>query len=91
MRIIATNEFAWRGLDLHFGRRKVLSLVADVSCPHLFCIEYPNGWTSSPANLARAKDAAYGHARYLLNQETAAEAARTAESTLLGGEVAGAP
>jgi hypothetical protein len=58
-------DFAWRGLALHTGRSKkpVLVLVADNDYPHLFRIRYPSGWTSAPANLTRAKDAAYGHGR----------------------------
>ena len=60
--------FRWDGLALHYGRRKtpVLSLVADETYPHLFRIQYPDGWTSTPANISRASDAAYGHARWLL-------------------------
>ena len=75
------TEFVWRGLDLHFGRRKtpVLTLVADATYPHLCRIVYPNGWTSTPANLTRAKDAAYGHARYLLAQEAAENGPQTGE------------
>jgi hypothetical protein len=67
-RIIAREEFHWRGLDLHLGKRKtpVLTLVADDNYPHLFRIRYPDGWISTPANISRAKDAAYGHARWLL-------------------------
>jgi hypothetical protein len=71
-------DFVWRGHSLHFGRRRqpVLTLVADATYPHLYRIKYPNGWTSTPANLTRARDAAYGHARHLLmTQETATEAA----------------
>ena len=66
------SEFVWHGLGLHLGRRKtpVLTLVADATYPHLFRIQYPNGWTSPPANLSRANDAAYGHARYLLGRES---------------------
>ena len=65
---IPRSEFVWRGLALHLGRRRkpVLSLVADAAFPHLFRITYPNGWRSTPANLTRARDAAYGHARHLL-------------------------
>ena len=44
----------------------MLTLIADATYPHLYRIQYPNGWISSPANLSRAKDAAYDHARYLL-------------------------
>jgi hypothetical protein len=66
--IIARTEFRWRGLDLHLGNRRtpVLTLVADKAYPHLFRIRYPDGWLSTPANISRAKDAAYGHARHLL-------------------------
>ncbi|MEZ0283057.1 hypothetical protein, partial [Methyloceanibacter sp.] len=61
----------WRGLALHYGRRKtpVLTLVVDETYPHLFSIRYPDGWTSTPANVTRAKDAAYGHARWLLSRK----------------------
>jgi len=61
-----------RGLDLQFGqsRKPVLTLVPDEIYPHLYRIRYPNGWiTTTAANLTRAKDAAYGHARYLLGEE----------------------
>jgi hypothetical protein len=63
------DKFRWRGLALHLGRRKrpVLTLIADDNYPHLFRIRYPDGWTSTAANISRAKDAAYGHARWLLN------------------------
>jgi hypothetical protein len=62
------NRFRWCGLALHVARRKkpVLTLVADADHPHLFRIRYPDGWTSTPANITRARDAAYGHARWLL-------------------------
>jgi hypothetical protein len=68
--------FVWRGLGLHLGRRRtpVLTLVADATYPHLYRIRYPNGWTSTHANISRAKDAAYGHARHLLGAETPARA-----------------
>ena len=56
------GEFQWCGLALHFDKRPVLTLVADEKYPHLFRIRYPDGWTSTPANITRAKDAAYGHA-----------------------------
>jgi len=79
--IIAREEFVWRGLDLCLGRRKtpILTLVADATHPHLYRIQYPDGWTSAPANISRAKDAAYGHARHLLGQETPSEAPYTGE------------
>ena len=78
--ILKQSKFVWRGLSLHLGRRKpVLTLIADPTYPHLFRIVYPDGWTSTPANLSRAKDAAYGDARYLLGQETPSEATYTGE------------
>ena len=63
------RHFCWRGLALHFGRRKrpVLTLIADDTYSHLFRIRYPDGWTSTAANISRAKDAAYDHARWLLS------------------------
>ena len=75
------HEFVWRGLDLRLGRRStpVLSLVADASYPHLYGIRYPDGWVSSPANLTRARDAAYWHARHLLVTATPAERAHSPE------------
>jgi hypothetical protein len=79
--ILKQTKFVWRGLNLHLGRRKtpVLTLVADPTYPHLYRIRYPNRWTSTPGNLTRAKDAAYGHARYLLGQESPSEAPYTGE------------
>ena len=82
--IIRTSDFVWRGLNLHLGRRRkpVLTLVPDATSLHyrLYRIRYPDGWTSTPANLTRAKDAAYGHARYLLAQETPLGAGYSPES-----------
>jgi hypothetical protein len=71
--ILRTSDFVWRGLSLHLGRspKPTLALVPDAHHPNLYRIRYPSGWTSTPANLTRAKDAAYGHARYLLAQDTA--------------------
>jgi hypothetical protein len=51
----------------------VLTLIPDATFPHLYRIRYPKGWTSTPANLSRARDAAYGHARYLLRGLSHAE------------------
>jgi hypothetical protein len=80
---IANRGFTWRGLDLCVGQstKPILTLVVDSTYKHLFRIRYPNGWTSSPANLSRAKDAAHSHARFLL-QETAPGASRTAEAVV---------
>lgn len=68
--VIPRSQFRWRGLALHLGRGKtpVLTLVQDELHPHLYRIRHPNGWMSTPANIARAKDAAYGHARKLLKE-----------------------
>jgi hypothetical protein len=66
---MGTVKFSWDGLTLYLGRKSVLTLVADDRFPHLFRIRYPNGWLSPPANLSRAKDAAYCHARHLLGAD----------------------
>src|SRR5262245_23682258 len=73
---VGSRHFNWQGLGYHYGRRSnpVLTLVQDATYPHLYRIRYPDGWISSPANLSRAKDAAYGHARYLVAQENRVEA-----------------
>ena len=75
------DKFVWRGLSLHLGRssKLLLTVIPDVTYPHLFRIKHSDGWTSVPANLTRARDAAYGHARYLLGAETAAEASYSPE------------
>jgi hypothetical protein len=78
--ILRRTDFTWHGLRLHWGKRPVLTLKADRTYPHLYCIEYPNGWRSSLANLTRAKDAAYGHARYLLAQESPVESVYSPET-----------
>jgi len=77
------EDFVWKGLTLHYGRRKapVLTLIADATYPHLFRIAYPDGWTSTLANLTRAKDAAYEHARYLLRGQRQAAGPLAAETT----------
>jgi hypothetical protein len=68
------EDFEWRGLALHYARRKkpVLTLVADTTYPWLYRIRYPNGWLSTPANLTRVHDAAYDHGRHLLTGQTSA-------------------
>ena len=86
--ILRTSDFIWRGLSLHLGRNRkpTLTLVQDADYPRLYRIRYSNGWTSTPANLTRAKDAAYGHARYLLAQETAGKGVYSPEDKI--GEAA---
>jgi hypothetical protein len=78
--VLRNSDFVWRGLELHLGRRKILTLVADEACPHLYRVTYPSGWASSAANITRARDASYGHARYLLTQETPAEGVHSPET-----------
>jgi hypothetical protein len=84
MMVLSNTECVWRGLDLYVGRRRkpVLSLVPDGTFPNLYRIRYPKGWTSSPANLTRAKDAAYGHARYLQHQESGHSGPHSPEAVL---------
>jgi hypothetical protein len=80
-RVFRRIDFDWHGLALHLrGHRKpLLNLVAHETYPHLYRIAYPNGWTSTAANLSRAKDAAYGHARFLLTEQSPVEAAHSSE------------
>lgn len=75
------DKFAWHDLGLHLGRSKkpLLKLVPDATHPHLYRIKYPSGWTSALANITRARDAAYGHARYLLGAERPPEASHSPE------------
>ena len=51
------EKFVWRDLGLHLGRSRkpVLTLVPDRTYPHLYRIKYPNGWTSSAANISAAR------------------------------------
>jgi hypothetical protein len=67
--VLPKHSFRWCGLALHYGKRRmpVVTLVADDNYPHLFRIKYPDGWVSTAANVSRAKEAAYGHARLLLS------------------------
>ena len=67
---------------------QLLTLIPDATHPHLYRIKHPDGWTSSPANLTRARDAAYGHARYLLGAETPAEASYSPEVEVEAGREA---
>ena len=75
------NKFVWKRFGLHYGQRKkpILTLVRDADYPHLYHVQYPDGWTSTPGNLTRAKDAAYGHARHLLGWESRHSASPAAE------------
>ena len=83
MRVFKRDDFTWRELALCIsGRKPMLTLVADATYSHLFRIRYPNGWTTPPANITRAKDAAYGHARHLLGEQRPVEAPHSAESAL---------
>jgi hypothetical protein len=72
--ILRNADFKWLGLEVCWRNKPVLALIADATYPHLYRIGYPDGWISSPANLTRAKDAVYGHARYLVAQENRVEA-----------------
>ena len=92
---ITQQYFVWRdldlgrgdatGLELHYNGRKLLTLVPDETHPQLYRIQYPDGWSSPAANITRAKDAAYGHARYLLAGQRHAEGACSHEIGVQGG------
>jgi len=68
-----------RDLELCWRNKRVLALISDATYPHLYRIRYPDGWISSLANLTRAKDAAYGHARHVVAQEKRVEASYSPE------------
>ena len=78
-RVFKRTDFVWCGLALHFHGKPVLHLIADETYPHLYRIAYPNGWISTAANLLRARDAAYGHARFLLMEQRPVEALHSPE------------
>jgi hypothetical protein len=90
--ILSNQDFTWKGLALHLGKSRtpVLWLEQDEGYRHLYRIRYPSGWRSTPGNLTRAKDAAYGHARHLLAQQTARKAPSSPEAPLSGSSRAGA-
>jgi hypothetical protein len=88
---VPRDKFVWRGFSLHLGRSKksLLTVVPDERHSHLYRIKYPDGWTSSPANITRAHDTAYGHVRYLLGAETPPEATYSPEDEIgIGREAA---
>ena len=84
------DKLVWRGLSLHLGRSRkpLLTLIPHATHPHLYQIKHPDGWTSSPANITRARDAAYGHARYLLGAEMPAEASYSPKDEVEAGREA---
>ena len=51
------EKFVWRGLALHYGRRKtpVLILVADATFPHLYRIPIPK-WLDEHAGEPDARE-----------------------------------
>jgi hypothetical protein len=83
------EKFSWRGLELYWSKTPVLALVADPTYPHLYRIQYPNGWESSPANLGRARDAAYDHGRYLLSGRGPSEGSHSPEACRAVGNLRG--
>ena len=42
--MLRNSDFVWRGADLYLGRRRMLTLEADATYPHLYRIRYPDGW-----------------------------------------------
>jgi hypothetical protein len=83
------EKFSWRGLRLCWGKTPVLTLIQDPTYPHLYRIQYPSGWESSPANLTRAKDAAYDHGRYLLSGRSPSEAPYSPKAGRVVGKLRG--
>jgi|SRR5262245_19748181 len=73
-----TAKLDWKGEDLYFARRKLISVVRDEKYSNMWRVLPPAGRVSDMANRTRAKDAALGHARRMVDaaqnwSETASE------------------
>src|SRR5262245_25328065 len=62
-----TAKLDWKGDDLYFARRKLFSVVRDEKYSNMWRVLFPDGRVSDMANRTRAKDAALGHARRMVD------------------------
>src|SRR5262245_40604247 len=62
-----TAKLDWKGDDLYFARRKLISVVRDEKYSNMWRVLFPHGRGLDMVNRARAKDAAVGHARRLVD------------------------
>jgi hypothetical protein len=65
--MLGHDDLQWRGTALHFGRRKLLTIVPDAQYPKMWRVRYPDGRLSDMVNRARAEDAAVGVALRIAN------------------------
>jgi len=62
-----TAKLDWKGDDLYFARRKLISVVRDEKYSNMWRVLSPDGRVCDLANRTRAKDAALGRARRMLD------------------------
>ena len=62
-----TAKLGWKGDDLYFARRKLISVVRDEKYSNMWRVLFPDGRGSDMVNRARTKDAAVGHARRMVD------------------------
>ena len=62
-----TAKLDWKGDDLYFARRKLISVVRDEKYSNMWRVLFPDGRVLDIANRSRAKDAAMGHARRMVD------------------------
>jgi len=62
-----TAKLDWKGDDLYLARRKLISVVRDENYSNMWRVLPPAGRGSDMVNRSRAKDAAMGHARRMVD------------------------
>ena len=62
-----TAKLDWKGDDLYFARRKLISVVRNEKYSNMWRVLFPDGRVSDIANRTRAKDAALGHTRRMVD------------------------
>ena len=62
-----TAKLDWKGDDLYFARRKLISVVRNEKYSNMWRVLFPDGRGSDMVNRARTKDAAVGHARRMVD------------------------
>src|SRR5262249_27219687 len=63
-----TAKLDWKGDDLYFARRKLISVVRDEKYSNMWRVLSPDGRVCDLANRTRAKDAALGRARRMISK-----------------------
>jgi hypothetical protein len=62
-----TAKLDWKGDDLYLARRKLISVVRDEKYSNTWRVLFPDGRGSDRVNRTRARDAAMGHARRMVD------------------------